>query len=149
MGTVYHVMSGRGDKKYKFRGPFTKSDAEDAAINFRKSNEEFCKRKGMKFESHFEVEAVEASDELVSILDRAAAHKGVGRGSLQISQSIPDPAAAREGEGDACVGCGSSQIGHSIGRSAWCCRCYVLTGNAPADWHPRCMATYLEMKAKP
>lgn len=27
-----------------------------------------------------------------------------------------------------------------------CCKCYVLSGSAPADWHPLCMETYKTLK---
>lgn len=30
-----------------------------------------------------------------------------------------------------------------------CCRCYVRSGSAPADWHPLCVKTYAEITGLP
>jgi len=49
---------------------------------------------------------------------------------------------------DACDKCGKRQYMHSVGPEALCCRCFVLAGHPPADWHSVCMATERELMLK-
>jgi hypothetical protein len=67
---------------------------------------------------------------------------------IKISQS-----ALNEGDKGKCDKCGepASHDVWPVGaneKQSYCCRCHVLSGAAPADWHPGCMKTYAEMKAK-
>lgn len=49
-----------------------------------------------------------------------------------------------------CCTCGSFQhVLHETGTGAYCCRCYVVAGNPPADWHPVCMLIYNARKGIP
>ena len=41
-----------------------------------------------------------------------------------------------------CDNCHVHQVMHEGHPTNLCCGCNVLTGGAPADWHPVCMATY-------
>ncbi len=45
-------------------------------------------------------------------------------------------------EADKCDKCDSPKPLHSVGDKRICCRCYVVDGNPPADWHPVCMDEY-------
>lgn len=49
-----------------------------------------------------------------------------------------------------CTTCGVKNVKHSIAHTQsgiteyLCCRCYVLAGNSPSDWHRDCMSVYKE-----
>lgn len=134
MGVVYYLMFESRGKKFRHKGPYTKPDAEAALASSLKSHAEFCKRIGRASDFGDWVEAVEVSDELASIVDRAAARMD------------------KDNYPATCVGCGSPHIGHNgsdwRGKASWCCRCHVLANGTPADWHPACVATYREMAEK-
>jgi hypothetical protein len=46
-----------------------------------------------------------------------------------------------------CSECGKeiTRGSHQFGEGVQCCRCYVLLGNPPADWHSGCMSAYYEL----
>lgn len=55
--------------------------------------------------------------------------------------------------GGPCKGCGvETDSHHSVmfgGGDFWmCCRCHVLDGNSPADWHPECIKAAMEKGAE-
>jgi hypothetical protein len=43
-----------------------------------------------------------------------------------------------------CDKCQINTSRHSVWNERLCCECYVNAGNAPSDWHPLCMETYLK-----
>lgn len=51
-----------------------------------------------------------------------------------------------------CETCGVGPSAHTVSKDGVtrreCCRCHVLGGAPPADWHPLCMETYRTMGAK-
>lgn len=44
--------------------------------------------------------------------------------------------------GDFCSQCSEGVVTHTIGDKGYCCKCYVVNGNPPADWHTLCIETY-------
>ena len=50
-----------------------------------------------------------------------------------------------------CDRCGKNYANHILfgdSKIYLCCRCYVLDGNPPADWHNECMETYNKLISK-
>jgi len=44
-------------------------------------------------------------------------------------------------EAECCI-CGQKEVMHIDDEEGYCCLCWVLMGNPPADWHIRCMNAY-------
>lgn len=45
-----------------------------------------------------------------------------------------------------CVRCLSPSSHWTSGEGRLCCRCYVLSGGSPADWHHGCLLAATEIK---
>lgn len=78
-------------------------------------------------------------DKCIDVLAAIVADRRARKGT-QLEKQILCPATCD---------CGEKANHWSGGNIFQCCKCYVMGGNAPADWHPECMSTYQTLNATP